>query len=305
INQKDYQLTKAYLPRIYRSKAIDEEVKESYYRLESRLFHKGRFVTPSFIEANNMLPTFQAVGLEPFLTLNEPICPRFVVEFYHSLEIKRDEEERPNIEFKLGQFTFNLDTSQLSLIFQTPKAKTLLMIILTVIDLWDRSTNLWTKNHPLKQVIGDPSKPVITRHRLHTNAEMRMYALTVSTTEPKSIKEAMLDHSGIESTQDELNQFKSLDVWELVERPIDRSIITVKWLWKNKTDAENTIIRNKSRLVAKGYRQEEGIYFEESFAPVARLEAVRMFMAYAAHKKFTIYQMDVKTSCVWIARSFT
>ncbi|GKG28587.1 retrovirus-related pol polyprotein from transposon TNT 1-94 [Tanacetum coccineum] len=74
-----------------------------------------------------------------------------------------------------------------------------------------------------------------------------------------------------------------IDVWELVERPIDRNIIAVKWLWKNKTDAENTVIQNKSRLVAKGYRQEEGIDFEESFAPVARLEAVRMFMAYAAY----------------------
>ncbi|GJY17501.1 retrovirus-related pol polyprotein from transposon TNT 1-94 [Tanacetum coccineum] len=122
INQKDYQLTKAYLPRIHHSKAMDEEVRESYRHLESRLFHEGRFVTPSFIEANNMLPTFQAVSLEPFLTLDENICPRLVFEFYHSLEIKRDEEERPYIEFKLGQFTFDLDTSQLSQIFQTPKA---------------------------------------------------------------------------------------------------------------------------------------------------------------------------------------
>ncbi|GJX58836.1 hypothetical protein Tco_0290226 [Tanacetum coccineum] len=99
-----------------------KEVRESYFRLESRLFHKGRFITPSFIEAKNMLLTFQAVGLKPFLTLDEPICLRFVVEFYHSLEIKRDEEKRPYIKFKLGQFTFDLDTSQLSLIFQTPKA---------------------------------------------------------------------------------------------------------------------------------------------------------------------------------------
>ncbi|GJS71199.1 hypothetical protein Tco_0704040, partial [Tanacetum coccineum] len=114
---------------------MDEEVRESYRRLKSRLFHEGRFVTPSFIEVNNMLPTFQAVGLESFLTLDEPICPRFVAEFYHSLEVKRDEEERPYIEFKLGQFTFELDTSQLSRIFQTPKAKTLLMIILTVVSL--------------------------------------------------------------------------------------------------------------------------------------------------------------------------
>ncbi|GJZ82919.1 retrovirus-related pol polyprotein from transposon TNT 1-94, partial [Tanacetum coccineum] len=83
-----------------------------------------------------------------------------------------------------------------------------------------RSTDKWTKNHPIEQVIGDPSKPVMTRRRLYTDAEVCMYALTVSTTEPKNIKEAMLDASWIESMQDELNQFKSLDVWELVECPI-------------------------------------------------------------------------------------
>ncbi|GKD58296.1 integrase, catalytic region, zinc finger, CCHC-type containing protein [Tanacetum coccineum] len=98
----------------------------------------------------------------------------------------------------------------------------------------------------------------------------------------------------IESMQDKLNHFKHLDVWEHVECLIGRNIIAIKWIWKNKTNAENTIIRNKSRLVAKGYLQEEGIDFEESFAPVVRLKAVRIFMAYAAHKNFPIYQMDVK-----------
>ncbi|GJW93341.1 retrovirus-related pol polyprotein from transposon TNT 1-94 [Tanacetum coccineum] len=106
----------------------------------------------------------------------------------------------------------------------------------------------------------------------------------------------MLDHSWIESMKDELNQFKRLDVWELVECLVGRNIIKVKWIWKNKTDVENTVIRNKSRLVAKGYGQEEGIDFEESFAPVARLEAVRIFVEYAAHKNFPILQMDVKTT---------
>ncbi|GKB89110.1 putative reverse transcriptase domain-containing protein [Tanacetum coccineum] len=157
-----------------------------------------------------------------------------------------------------------------------------------------RSSDRWTKNHPIEQVIGDPSKPVMTRIRLQTDAEVCMYALIVSTIEPKNIKEAMLDASWIESMQDELNQFKRLDVWELVECPIGRNIIVVKWIWKNKTDDENMVVRNKSRLVAKGYRQEEGIKFEESFAPVARLEAVRNFVAYAAHKNFHIYQIDVK-----------
>ncbi|GKE23760.1 retrovirus-related pol polyprotein from transposon TNT 1-94 [Tanacetum coccineum] len=96
--------------------------------------------------------------------------------------------------------------------------------------------------------------------------------------------------------QDKLNQFKCLDVWELVECPVGRNIIVVKGIWKNKTNAKNTGIQNKSHLVSKGYRQEKGIDFEESFAQVARLEAVRIFVAYAAHKNFPIFQMDVKTA---------
>ncbi|GJS00311.1 hypothetical protein Tco_0316819 [Tanacetum coccineum] len=107
---------------VHPSRQIDEELRESYRTLEKCLFREGRIVTPSFIAENNMLPFFQAVGLEPFLTLNEPICPRFVVEFYHSLKVKRDEEERPYIEFKLGQLTFKLTSSQLSRILQTPYA---------------------------------------------------------------------------------------------------------------------------------------------------------------------------------------
>nr|GEU63180.1 retrovirus-related Pol polyprotein from transposon TNT 1-94 [Tanacetum cinerariifolium] len=117
-------------------------------------------------------------------------------------------------------------------------------------------------------VIGDPSNLVSTRRRLNTDAKMYMYALTVSTIEPTNIKEDKLDHSWIKSMQDDLNQFKRLDAWELVKRPA------------NKND----------------YGQQEGIYFVESFAPVAPLEVVRMFVAYAAYKNFTIYQMDVKTT---------
>nr|GEW82883.1 putative reverse transcriptase domain-containing protein [Tanacetum cinerariifolium] len=83
---------------------MDEELMESYRTLEKCLFHEGSIVTPSFIYENNMLPFFQAIGLEPFLTLNKPICPRFVVEFYQSLKVKRDEELHPYIEFKLETF---------------------------------------------------------------------------------------------------------------------------------------------------------------------------------------------------------
>nr|GEZ38993.1 hypothetical protein [Tanacetum cinerariifolium] len=84
-----------------------------------------------------------------------------------------------------------------------------------------------------------------------------------------------------------------------LDRPLCTNVINLKWLWKNKHDEENTVIRNKSRLVAKGYAQKEGVDFEESFAPVARLEAVRLFIAYAAHKSFTVYQMDLKTTFLY------
>nr|GEX94863.1 retrovirus-related Pol polyprotein from transposon TNT 1-94 [Tanacetum cinerariifolium] len=116
---------------------------------------------------------------------------------------------------------------------------------------------------------------------------------------PTNIKESMADSAWIESMQKELHQFDRLDVWELVDRPLCKNVINMKWLWKNKRDEENTVIHNKSRLVAKGYAQKEGVDFEESFAPVARLEAVRLFIAYAAHKLFTVYQMDVKTAFLY------
>nr|GEW18375.1 retrovirus-related Pol polyprotein from transposon TNT 1-94 [Tanacetum cinerariifolium] len=155
---------------------------------------------------------------------------------------------------------------------------------------------LWTRDHPLEQVRGNPSRPVQTRQQLATDPKMCMYALTMSTTEPKNIKEAMADSVWIEAMQEELHQFDRLQVWELVDKPFGKTVIKIKWLWKNKKDEDQIVIRNKARLVAKGYAQEEGIDFEESFAPVAHLEAVWIFIAYATHKSFSIYQMDVKTA---------
>ncbi|GKE33717.1 retrovirus-related pol polyprotein from transposon TNT 1-94, partial [Tanacetum coccineum] len=154
----------------------------------------------------------------------------------------------------------------------------------------------FTADHPLEQVHENPSKPVQTRRQLAIDPEMCMFLLTMSTAEPKNIKEAMSDSAWIEAMQEELHQFDRLQVWELVDKPFGKTIIKLKWLWKNKKDEDQTVIRNKARLVAKGYAQEEGIDFEESFAPVARLEAVRIFVAYVAHKSFPIYQMDVKTT---------
>ncbi|GJV45175.1 retrovirus-related pol polyprotein from transposon TNT 1-94, partial [Tanacetum coccineum] len=160
----------------------------------------------------------------------------------------------------------------------------------------------WTRDRPLEQVHGNPTMPVQTRRHLATDPKMCMFALTVSIVEPKNIKEAMANSAWIESMQDELRQFDRLKVWELVDKPFGKMIIKLKWLWKNKKDEDQTVIHNKARLVAKGYAQEEGIDFEESFAPVARLEVVRIFVAYTAHKYFPIYQMDVKTASLYVAQ---
>ncbi|KAK6138711.1 hypothetical protein DH2020_027543 [Rehmannia glutinosa] len=96
--------------------------------------------------------------------------------------------------------------------------------------------------------------------------------------------------------QEELNQFERNKVWEFVQRPTHQNVIGTKWVFRNKMNEEGSVVRNKARLVAKGYCQKEGIYFDETFAPVAILEAIRMFLAYAAHKNFTVYQMDVKSA---------
>nr|GEU84703.1 integrase, catalytic region, zinc finger, CCHC-type, peptidase aspartic, catalytic [Tanacetum cinerariifolium] len=116
-----------------------------------------------------------------------------------------------------------------------------------------------SSHHPLEQVIGNPSQSVRTRRQLESDGEMCMFSLTVSRTEPKNIKEAMADSAWIESMQEELHLFDRLDIWELVDRPLYKNVINMKWLWKNKRDEENIVICNKSHLVAKGFAQKGGV----------------------------------------------
>ncbi|GJT78309.1 retrovirus-related pol polyprotein from transposon TNT 1-94 [Tanacetum coccineum] len=100
--------------------------------------------------------------------------------------------------------------------------------------------------------------------------------------------------SWIDAMQEEIHEFERLQVWELVSCPDKVLLIKLKWIYKVKTDEFGGVLKNKAKLVAQGFRQEEGIDFEESFEPVARIEAIRIFVANAAHKNMTIYQMDVK-----------
>nr|GFB67295.1 retrovirus-related Pol polyprotein from transposon TNT 1-94 [Tanacetum cinerariifolium] len=100
------------------------------------------------------------------------------------------------------------------------------------------------------------------------------------------------DADWVSAMQEELDQFARLKVWRLVPRPEGKSVIKTKWIFKNKKDESSLVIRNKARLVAVGYSQQEGIDYDETFVPVSRIEAIRLFLAYATHKDFTIYQMD-------------
>ena len=111
---------------------------------------------------------------------------------------------------------------------------------------------------------------------------------------PKKVDDALEDECWILSIQAELNQFEGNQIWELVLRPSGVMIIRTKWVFRNKEN-KGVVVTNKSRIVAQSYLQEEGIDFEEFFAPVARLEAIRIFCAYACFKNFKLFQMDVKS----------
>ncbi|GJZ75917.1 ribonuclease H-like domain-containing protein [Tanacetum coccineum] len=136
------------------------------------------------------------------------------------------------------------------------------------------------KDHPIKNVIGDVKSSVQTRRMTKPTSEQGFL-------------------SAVEAMQEELLQFKLQQVWKLVDLPNGKRAIGTKWVFKNKKDERGIVIRNKARLVAQGHRQEEGIDYEEVFAPVARIEAIRLFLAYASFMGFLVYQMDVKSAFLY------
>ncbi|GJS44532.1 retrovirus-related pol polyprotein from transposon TNT 1-94 [Tanacetum coccineum] len=135
-----------------------------------------------------------------------------------------------------------------------------------------------------------------TRHQLQDEALFCYFDAFLSFVKPKSYKEALTESCWIEAMQEELNEFECLEVLEMVPHPYRVMIITLKWIYKVKLDELGGVLKNKARLVARGYRQEEGINLKESFAPVDRLEAIRIFIAFVAQINMAVYQIDVKTT---------
>ncbi|GJU38178.1 putative ribonuclease H-like domain-containing protein [Tanacetum coccineum] len=173
------------------------------------------------------------------------------------------------------------------------------------------------KDHPIEQIIGDlnlaPQTRRMTRNleehgflsttleqrRNHKDIQNCLFACFLSQEEPKKVVQALKDPSWIEAMQEELLQFKLQEVWTLVELPNGKRAIRTKWVFRNKKDERGIVIKNKVRLVTQGYTQEEGIDYDEVFAPVARIKAIRLFLAYASFKDFVVYQMDVKSAFLY------
>ncbi|GJS46247.1 putative ribonuclease H-like domain-containing protein [Tanacetum coccineum] len=174
--------------------------------------------------------------------------------------------------------------------------------------------------HPQSLIIGDHTSAVQTRSKVnktttgesafisyihdqqrdnHTDFQHCLFACFLSQVEPRSVAQALEDPSWVDAMQEEMQQFKFQNVWVLVDLPEGKYAIGTKWILKNKRDARGIVVRNKARLVAQGHRQEEGIDYDEVFAPVARIEAIRLFLAFASYMGFMVYQMDVKSAFLY------
>ncbi|GJX45716.1 putative ribonuclease H-like domain-containing protein [Tanacetum coccineum] len=147
------------------------------------------------------------------------------------------------------------------------------------------------KDHPVEQIIRDLNSALQTRRMTKNLEEHGLFSLVLQRTNHKDFQNCLLVCF--------LSQEEPKKVWTLVDLPNGKRAIGTKWVYKNKKDERGIVIKNKARLVAQGYTQEEGIDYDEVFAPVARVEAIRLFLAYASFKDFVVYQMDVKSAFLY------
>jgi hypothetical protein len=148
------------------------------------------------------------------------------------------------------------------------------------------------RDHPVNSILNDIHKGVTTRSRVAHFCEHYSF---VSSIEPYKVEDAVRDSDWVLAMQEELDNFTKNEVWHLVPRP-NQNVVGTKWVFRNKQDEHDVVTRNKAWLVAKGYSQVEGLDFGETYAPVARLESIRILLAYATYHGFTLYQMDVKSA---------
>ncbi|GJW07946.1 putative ribonuclease H-like domain-containing protein [Tanacetum coccineum] len=189
----------------------------------------------------------------------------------------------------------------------------------TIVNVSPIPTSMIHSIHPSTQILGDLKSAVQTRSKVnkssrahafvsyiqkqrrnnHKDFQHCLFACFLSQIEPKKISKALVDKSWVDAMQEELLQFKIKKVWIIVDLPYWKKAIGTKWVYHNKKDERGVMVRNKARLVAQGHRQEEEIDYDEVFALVARIEAIRIFLAFASYIGFIVYQMDVKSAFLY------
>ncbi|GJZ49590.1 putative ribonuclease H-like domain-containing protein [Tanacetum coccineum] len=189
----------------------------------------------------------------------------------------------------------------------------------TIVNASHIPTSRINSIHPSTLILGDSKSAVQTRSKVtkssgahafvsyiqkqrrnnHKDFQHCLFVCFLSQNEPKKISEALEDESWVDAMQEELLQFKIQKVWILIDLPYGKKAIGTKWVYRNKKDERGVVVRNKARLVAQGHKQEEGIDYDEVFAPVARTEAIRIFLAFASFIGFIVYQMDVKSAFLY------
>ncbi|GJY28882.1 retrovirus-related pol polyprotein from transposon TNT 1-94 [Tanacetum coccineum] len=225
--------------------------------------------TPSLMTIDQDAPSTSTSQTPP--ETPSPIIPLSVEEADHDIEVAHMDNNHV-VEFLIPEPSSEESSTQIVILNHVHSINQPLEHI-----------NKWTKDHPIDNVIGDPSRPVFTQQQLQDEALFCYFDAFLSSVEPKSYKDVLTESCWIEAMQEKLNEFENLEVWELVPRPDRVMVITLKGIYKVKLDELGGVLKNKAHLVARGYRQEEGIDFEESFAPVERLETIRIFIAFAAH----------------------
>ena len=145
-------------------------------------------------------------------------------------------------------------------------------------------------NHPPEVIVGNMNELTLRKRTVDKCvANFVSYSCYLSQVEPTKVEEALQDESWVETMHDELLQFQKNDVWTLVPRLEGEHIIGTKWIFRNRIDEEGNVIRNKARLVAQGYSQIEGVEYDETFAPTARMESIRILLTLVCHLKFKLY----------------
>ncbi|GJZ63440.1 retrovirus-related pol polyprotein from transposon TNT 1-94 [Tanacetum coccineum] len=264
--EDELRYTKSYIPTIFDENYIPDNLKLIIQNLEYRSIHEGRPLSPESTKYDNIQNLFQTIKHGKIYELYEGISLRFLLEFYSSIEFIKDENQNIFLTLWALKRTFKFSLKSFA-------------SILLILCKEEAIREIGKKN--LENDVEDETLEI---DKIVNIKESRNHPLE-NVIETKVV-----------TMQEELNQFIANDVWELVSQPKNMTIIGTKWVFSNKLDENGIVSRNKARLVAQGYNQQEGIDYDETYAPVARLESIRILLAYDCALDFKLFQMDVKSA---------